>query len=37
MTPDPSLGEWLPPMIFLGVAAAAGLGLGILLNKMRER
>ena len=34
--PDPSPSEWLPPIILL-VVAAAGLGLGASLNKMRER
>ena len=35
--PDPSFSEWLPPIIFLIVAAVAGLGLGALLTRMRER
>ena len=34
---DPSFSEWAPAIIFLVVAAVAGLGLGMLLTRMRER
>ena len=34
---DPSLADWGPPIVFLIVAGVAGLGLGILFTRMRER
>ena len=34
---DPSLADWGPPIFFLIVAGAAGLGWGILLTRLRER
>ena len=34
---DPSLDDWGPPIFFLIVAGAAGLGLGIVLSRLRER
>ncbi len=34
---DPSLADWGPPIVFLIVAGAAGIGLGIVLNRLRER
>ena len=34
---DPSLADWGPPFFFLIVAGAAGLGLGIVLSRLRDR
>ena len=34
---DPSFADWGPPILFLIVAGAAGIGLGILFTRMRER
>ena len=34
---DPRLADWGPPIFFLIVAGAAGLGLGIVLSRLRER
>lgn len=34
---DPSLADWGPPIFFLVVAGVAGLGLGIVLSRLRER